>query len=286
MVDRRERVRVWLGRYGAVTVGWRPMTNIGGLVERSGAGDAVRTLELLWRSAEERAPARGPQPRHSVDDLVVTAVNLADTDGLEAVSMRRLAGELGMAPMSVYTYVPGKAELLDLMLDRVYLDLPRPRFDHGTWREHATEVAHLNWAMYQAHPWMVDVVTARPPLGPGLLDKYEHELRAFVGLGLDDVTLDDTLQYLLSFVAAAARTSIHVRAGTEAAGSDAQWWAETEPLLAQAFDPAAYPLAVRIGTAAGQAHGSALDPEHAFRFGLHRTLDGIAALIEPPGSGS
>ena len=73
-------------------------------------------------------PRRGRGPRRSVADVVEAALALADADGLEAVTMRAVAERLGTSPMSLYTYVPGKAELLDLMLDALYLAMPRSRF--------------------------------------------------------------------------------------------------------------------------------------------------------------
>ena len=122
--------------------------------------------------------------------------------------------------------------------------------------------------------------TGRPPLGPGSIGKYEHELAAFDGLGLDDVDRDSCLAYVVEFVRAAAlaaQDAADVLAGGQ---DDAQWWAEAGPVLARVLDPAAYPLASRVGTAAGAAHGSAADPDHAYRFGLDRVLDGLAAFVD------
>jgi AcrR family transcriptional regulator len=206
---------------------------------------------------------------------------LADEHGLEAVTMRAVARAARTAPMTLYTYVPGKAELLDLMLDAAYAAMPRTDTTGRPWRERATAVAEENFALHRLHPWTIEVSTLRPPLGPGLLGKYEHELAAFEGLGLSEVHMDDCLTYLLTFVQAAARATLDALAARrETSTEDADWWATTGPLLAQVVNPAAYPLASRIGTAAGAAHGSAYDPEHAYRFGLARTLDGLAALID------
>ncbi|MGH1552145.1 TetR/AcrR family transcriptional regulator [Streptomyces sp. L7] len=85
--------------------------------ESSGSGDIDRTLELLWDTGPR--PSRGPKPGLSVDRIVDAAIRIADEEGLDAVSMRRVATDLGTGAMSLYRYVPGKAELLDLMLDRV-----------------------------------------------------------------------------------------------------------------------------------------------------------------------
>lgn len=101
--------------------------------------------------------------------MVEAATTIADAEGLEALTMRRVAKDLGVVPMTLYSYVPGKAELLDLMLDAA------PRSDL--------------------------------PLGPGQMAKYEHEPSGLDGLGLDDVETDDCLTHLLTFVQACARAA-------------------------------------------------------------------------------
>jgi AcrR family transcriptional regulator len=243
---------------------------------RTSGGDPARTLALLWRAQE---PARrGPRPRLDVDAVVDAAIALADGQGLAAVTMRALAARLGVSAMTLYGYVPGKDELVDLMLDALYARMPRRAWRAGTgWRERARAVADANRALYAGHPWAAAVSTARPPLGPGLMGKYEHELAAFDGAGVDDVTRDAALAFLLAFVQGAALAAADA---AEAPGTDAEWWERAGPLLARAVDPARYPLAARVGAAAGEAHGSAHDPEHAYAFGLERVLDGLAALID------
>ncbi|WAL65862.1 TetR/AcrR family transcriptional regulator [Amycolatopsis cynarae] len=248
--------------------------------ERSGAGDPARTLHLLWR--ETTPPKRGPRQGLSIDAVVDAATAIADAEGLDALTMRRVAQALGVAPMTLYTYVPGKAELLDLMLDTAYLRMRRTDTSGWPWRRRLTEIAEENRELYRAHPWAAGVSTLRPTLGPGLMGKYEHELSAFDGLGLDDVTTDDALTYLLSFVQSCARAAEGARAArSDSAMSDQQWWQANEPLLSRVLDEKAYPRAARIGSAAGAAHGSAHDPDHAYRFGLERVLDGLAVLITP-----
>lgn len=237
--------------------------------------DAAKTLALLWRAAEPGPARRGRPQGLTVDAVVDTAIAVADADGLEAVAMRRIAQELGVVPMTLYTYVPGKAELLDLMLDRVYLAMERPGHSGG-WRDRLTAVAEGNRALYGRHPWAAAIGASRPPLGPGLMAKYEYELRALDGCGLSDVDRDAALAYLLGFVQFSARAAAEAAAQ---AGTDEQWWAENGPLLERVLDPGVYPTAARVGTAAGEAQGGAFNPEHAWRFGVARTLDGLAPLI-------
>jgi AcrR family transcriptional regulator len=248
--------------------------------ERSGAGDPAAVLELLW-GARDDGPRRGPRPALSLDGIVRRAIELADRDGLEAVTMRRLAKALGVGPMALYTYVPGKAELLDLMLDAVYDELPRAAWRGEGWRERLTAVARDNRALFEAHPWAAAISTGRPPLGPGLMAKYEHELSAFEHAGLDDVDTDAALTFLLDFVRACALAANDARAADRDTGmSDAQWWSANAPLLERVLDPEAFPTAARVGSAAGAAQGGAYSAERAWEFGLERVLDGLGALIE------
>jgi AcrR family transcriptional regulator len=248
--------------------------------ERSSAGDPARTLKLLWREPGRSDPRRGPRQGLSIEQVAAAAIGLADTDGLTAVTMRQVAGILGVVPMSLYTYVPGKAELLDLMLDTVYGQMPRTDLSGNPWRERLTAVARENRDLYGRHPWAAEVATSRPPLGPGLMAKYEHELRAFEGLGLDDIEMDAALTFLLGFVHAAARSAAEAAAvRQDSALSEEQWWAANAPLLTRVFDQDKYPVAARVGAAAGAAHGAAYSPGHAYHFGLQRILDGLGALI-------
>jgi AcrR family transcriptional regulator len=246
---------------------------------RTGAGDPVRTLQLLWRDPAA-IPRRGPRQGLTIDQVVTAAVALADASGLEAVTMRRVAAALGVAAMSLYTYVPGKAELLDLMLDAAYQQMPRAGTSGQPWRQRVSVIAAENRALFEAHPWAALISTVRPPLGPGQMAKYEHELAAFEGLGLDDIQMDAALTHLLTFVqawASAAASAQDARSGTGI--DEEQWWAASQPQLAKVLDPHAYPLAMRVGAAAGTAHRAAYSPEHAYDFGLHTILDGLAALI-------
>ncbi|MFD5143575.1 TetR/AcrR family transcriptional regulator C-terminal domain-containing protein [Streptomyces sp. NPDC058401] len=252
--------------------------------DRSGAGDPVRTLELLWREPGQGAPSgrRGPRQGLTVDAVVDGAIALADEAGLEgrsglaALTMRALAQRLGVTPMTLYVYVPGKAELLDLMLDAAYLAMDRrgePDPD-GSWREQVTRVAEDNRALFLRHPWIAELSVTRPPLGPGVIGKYEYELAAFEGIGLTDVEMDAALTHLLGFVhaqaLAAADTAAH-----NARQSDQEWWELSAPLLERAMDPQRYPLAGRVGSAVG-----GYSPETVWDFGLRCVLDGIARLLE------
>lgn len=246
----------------------------------SPSGDPGRLLRLLWREPlDERR--RGPSRALGIEAVVAAATELADAGGLDAVTMRAVAQHLRVGTMTLYTYAPGRPELVDLMLDAAYAELPRTDTSGQAWRARLTAIVAENRSLFARHPWAANVAASRPPLGPGLMAKYEHELGALDGLGLDDVEIDACLTYLLGFVQGWARTAADARAAQrESAMSDQAWWEAHEPLLARIFDAADYPLAVRVGSAAGASQGTAYEPEHAYRFGLERTLDGLAALID------
>ena len=98
-------------------------------------------------------------------------------------------------------------------------------------------VAREHRELYRRHHWVATLLTTRPPLGPGLMAKYEHELAAFDGLGLDDVEMDAALTLLLGFVQSVARADLDAQAAArDSAMSDTQWWAANAPLLARVFD--------------------------------------------------
>jgi AcrR family transcriptional regulator len=245
--------------------------------ERTGAGDPERTIELLWSGDPRPArPARGPRRRLDVATITATAVELADAEGIVAVTMRSLASRLGLAsPMALYTYVPSKAELVDLMVDRCFgafaLDVAaapaRPA-------ERIRAVADANRALYRRHPCLADVAIERPPLGPGQLRKYELELSALDGLGLSDHELDLTLALVIAFV----RSQAAAEAAAGSADDEAAWWAAAGPALARYVAAGDFPRSSRVGTAAGEAQGRAHDPDVAYRFGLERIADGVQAL--------
>ncbi len=252
----------------------------------TGTGDPSRTLALLWGQPLAAGRRKGPARSITVDRVVEAALLLADDRGLQAVTMRAVAERLGVSAMSVYTYVPGKPELLDLMVDACYARMRRTPSAGEPWRRRLAAVAEDNRALLTAHPWLTEVAAlSRPPLGPGLMGKYEHELSAFDDTGLSDVDRDAALTYLLGFVTAHCR-AVHdaARVTTDTAMSDAAWWAANQPVLATAFDPARYPRAVRVGAAAGEELGGTWAADRAWDFGLSRTLDGLAVLIgELPG---
>lgn len=249
--------------------------------KHTGSGEPSKTLALLW-GIESRPIKKGPARSLTVQQVVDAALAIADEDSIDAATIRAVARRLGVSAMSVYTYVPGKPELLDLMVDAAYASMPRTPWETQSWQDRATLVAEANRALLATRPWLVEIASlSRPPLGPGVMAKYEHELAVFDDTGLSDIDIDAALTYLLGFVRAHCQSAIAAqRTGHDTATTDAEWWEANQPLLESVLDENRYPRSVRIGAAAGEGQGSAWDAERTWRFGLKRTLDGLAVLIE------
>ncbi|MBB6171712.1 AcrR family transcriptional regulator [Nocardiopsis mwathae] len=246
--------------------------------EQSGSGDPARRLALLWRTPG--APARKGRSDLSVDKIVRAAIEIADAEGLAALSMRKVADRLGVGTMSLYTYVPGKAELTDVMLDTVYGETERQEDAAGGWRARLERIARDNRALYIRHPWMLQVATGRPVLGPNETAKYDHELRAVDGIGLTPLEMDSVITLISGYVHGAARGAVEAAQAVQRSGmTDEEWWRAHAPLLAMVSDAARFPTAAKVGQAAGAEYGAAHDPDRDFEFGLRRILDGIEVLV-------
>jgi AcrR family transcriptional regulator len=244
----------------------------------------ARSLPLLWGTRER--PGRSGL---TVRAIVAAATELADAEGLPAVAMRRVADRLGVGTMSLYTHVPGKAELTDLMVDaalgELYAGVDEPRGQPGGWRGALDYIAARNWELYQRHPWLLQAVGARPGLGPNSIGKYEAELRALDGIGLSDVDMDSVLTLVLTHVEGIARLQFRLAQSERSSGqTEQEWWLTAAPVLETLFDPGRFPVASRVGQAAGEQHQASVDPAYAFAFGLARILDGVQRLIETEAS--
>ncbi len=245
-------------------------------IERTGHGDPARTVALLWGDTPGDRPTRGPRARLDVATIAATAVELADERGLPALTMRALASRLGLAsPNALYTYVPSKAELIDLIVDRCLAELRlEPPGRNAALSERIRLIADANLELYVAHPWLADVAQDRPPLGPGQLGKYERELATLDGCGLGDRDADLALGLVVSFVRAHASIAL-----TAARTEDEQaWWAAAGPALAKHVREQDFPHASRVGSAVGEQQGRAVDHDAGYRFGVERIAAGIQAL--------
>ncbi|MBE1492825.1 TetR/AcrR family transcriptional regulator [Plantactinospora soyae] len=244
-----------------------------------GPGDPARTFELLWNLREHSG--RGRPSGLTVEQITTAAIEVADSVGLNDLSMRSVAERLGVGTMSLYRHVPGKEELLDVMIDRVSAEVVRRNEDgHGDWRSRLEQVGRANRAMFERHPWLLRLFPRRPPQGPGVIAKYDAELRAVEGIGLTDVEMDSALALVLGYVRDATARLLEWKTVSERTGqSDDEWWSTVAPLLDRVLDRERYSLAVRVGTSATTHYEGVHDPEHAYEFGLQRVLDGIESFV-------
>jgi AcrR family transcriptional regulator len=240
-------------------------------------------VDLLCRN-HPRAPqggSRGPRARVATTDVVQAAIRLADSDGLAAVRIRDLAASLGVSTMAIYTHVNSRDDLLVLMADAAHAAMPLPAFGRAGWRTRVRRLAEANLALYRSHPWLLEIADDRIAFGPGTIAKYDHELHAFDGMGLDDVTRDAALTFVLDFVRASARALLPHPPPADTAALWRQW---ADRLAGYVGD--AYPLARRVGAAAGAAMNAAYSPTHAYEFGLDRVLAALADLTVASGQTS
>jgi AcrR family transcriptional regulator len=248
--------------------------------ETTGSADRDRTLALLWRhKLGDPQGSRGRKQRLTVDAVVGAAIAVADEEGLDALSIRRVAERLGVGTMTIYTYVESKNQLVELMLDDVIAELPR-HDTSGTWRERLSRVAHDELEGYLRHAWMLQVDASRPPLGPGTSDWYEHALAPLDGIGLTDLEMDAAYATLAALVESTARTSVAADQARKTSGqTDEEWWETNRPLLEQVMTEDRWPIGGRVGQAVGEAYNSMTDPLASFEFGLTAVLDGIESRL-------
>nr|WP_221471864.1 TetR/AcrR family transcriptional regulator [Amycolatopsis umgeniensis] len=181
-------------------------------------------MVLLWRTESPDVERPGPKPGLSVALIVETAIAIADAEGMAGLSMRAVGDKLGRTAMALYTYVPSKSELLDLMYDEALAELSAA-YDGDGWRDDATRWAEDLWSFYLRHPWVLQVSQARPVLGPNEYVVLEALVKILRRTGLPPVVLRRLISALYSCVREPARTASESRLAEKATGqSDDEWW--------------------------------------------------------------
>lgn len=242
--------------------------------------DELKLIGLLWRES----PA-SPRSGVSKENVVALAIELADREGLDAVTIRRLAEQVGVSPMALYPHIGGRAELVELMLDRVAGLTYETRAIPNTsnWQKRVIAIAEANWSSFHDHAWLSEFTAGRQIPGPGASAKYETELNALDGLGLSDLEMEHTLTAILSLAQGTARAAL-AAASSRRQGDDLDrdWWATIGPEIAAAIgDDTRFPTASRVSSALGDETGKANDPEGAFRHGIRLLVEGIAVRLRP-----
>lgn len=189
--------------------------------------DPARAIAVLWGRAA--SPRRGPRQAVSVDEIVASAVGIADEDGLDAVTMRAVGNELGRTAMSLYTYVVSRDVLIDLMYDSVHAELGEVR-SGGDWRKAVARWSVKLRDLYLLHPWLLEI--QRPVPGPHEQQVLESLLRILAAAELPIEDRQAATSALFSIVKGAARQAADARAAITQA--DIEWWAAVGKALAEA----------------------------------------------------
>jgi len=246
---------------------------------------APTALDLLWGTRQP--PRRGPKPSLSLERIVTEAIALADTDGLANLSMQHLAERLGCAKMALYRYVPGKAELVALMLDAALGDPPQTAPLEQTaqlgetaetgetavpgeqpWRAVLRLWAMTIFGRYRAHPWAIEASAGARPTGPHEMAWLENALTALAGTGLTGAERLDAVVLLNGHV----RSLVQV---TSAGQEDLEAEIARQVGVVLSANPDRYPQVLAAFSESPQPAGR----DNALDFGIDRILDGLAALI-------
>ena len=264
-------------------------------------------IDLLWGRRERGK--RGPRPGLSPDAIVNAAVRLADAEGLEAVSMARVAAELRFTTMSLYRYVDSKDELLQLMFNASAFGADSIVLEGDDWRSRLRSWSIIQRDMLDRHPWITQMRMAAPPLAPNSLHFVERALEALDGTGLADAEKMRAIGLISSYtlseakmandaaramaelaevqaqaVQAQAVQAQAVQAEAGAAGGQPGGPGGEEPpftfesLLRELVDERTYPQLYRLAWASSPA--DSLSEREEFVAGVDLILDGIQALID------
>jgi AcrR family transcriptional regulator len=221
------------------------------------------------------APTKGPKPGLTLERIAAAGIHVADHEGLPAVSMNRVAKELGSSAMSLYRYVESKDELLALMIDAA-IGTVAPSPAAGRWRE---RLEHWAWSTVTAmrrHPWAAHAPIAGPPLAPNAVAWFEDALAAMAGTPLTPAEKPSIVLLLSGYVANHVTVMSEVAQSFLAQDPD-QAMRGYADLLRRLTDAERFPALHEVLQAG--VFERADPPDDEFAFGLARILDGVEALI-------
>ncbi|GIG89554.1 TetR/AcrR family transcriptional regulator C-terminal domain-containing protein [Plantactinospora endophytica] len=227
-------------------------------------------------------PSPGPrsEPELTRDRVVRAALDIADAEGLEALSMRGVAARLGVATMSPYRYVHSKEDLVLLMADTAYGERGYPEPHPTGWRERLELGARTLWALHRQHPWLAQLSPLTRPLPlPNLMVHGEWVLAALDGLGLDPATMLDLNVLVYSFVQGLA---VHLERETQARAAtgitEEEWIERQGPAIDALAESGGHPTYARVLESFTRT-GYDLDLDRLFETGLRALLDGFTVLV-------
>jgi AcrR family transcriptional regulator len=251
------------------------MTPKAGKTGKSPVSKSKGASKVLWTRAEKQR--RAPPTREAI---VEVAISLADSDGLEAVSIRQIAVRLQARPMSIYSYarVETKEELFDLMIDEVSAEMLLPKARAKSWQKSMREIAILSRGVLILHPWWIELVGRRVMLGPNALRYREQSLAALAELRVSAERRMAIVTALEAYTVGQASIAID-RSGLlkKADPGSEKWRADIESYQRSLVATGDFPNIAKAGTT---KRPSPEELERAFLFGLDCLLDGITTFLE------
>ena len=239
-----------------------------------GTAEGRRIIELLW--AGRSANSRGPKAKVTLDDIVRAGVAVADAEGLDALSMRQVASRVDVGVMSLYTHVPGRSELLELMIDHVYAEPRLPEPSAG-WRDRIEFLVRERWLLLERHPWLLDYNMNRLPLGPHVLDAEEALYAAVGAMGLHGTDVVAVTNQILWQVTGAARAQIGDAAEERHTGTSSEaYWKSRLSFWVTYFDADRYPTMSDIWQRGGFDDEAGYDADR----GVTRLLDALELMLD------
>ncbi|MFF0468800.1 TetR/AcrR family transcriptional regulator C-terminal domain-containing protein [Micromonospora zamorensis] len=245
---------------------------------------AVPGVGMVVTGTEPPPPGRGARasvrrgPAHGLtrDQVVRAAMEIADAEGLAALSMRRIATELDTPTMSLYRQIRGKEHLLLLMADAVFAAHRLPQRIPSDWRAQLELLCRLQWSIYQRHPWLAQVISlTRPLMAPHAVAHTEWALHALAGHDLDPHTQLHLVAALANHVrGTAVNLEREAEAEQDTGLTDDEWMTAQADVLGGLLAAGEFPHLARLTRTAVD-----LNVESLFEFGLQRLLDGVAALV-------
>jgi AcrR family transcriptional regulator len=235
-----------------------------------------RRSELLW---EDRSPpSRGPKPGLTPDDIVRAAIEIADTDGLGAVTMQAVTAKVGFTTMAIYRYFPNKEALYDAIVDAGMGLPPRPAEPGGDWRAEVKRWARAKRAMLCARPWLAELPFVAAPHGPNWLSWLEALMEPLWRTGLKAADLGEVLSIIDGYTRGASDTAISLARARARGISEQQWAAAVGADLGRAIGDPRFPRFAALITT--PSDGKPRTMEESFDFGLQRVLDGIELYVK------
>lgn len=244
----------------------------------------VRAVPGVGTVVAESGRERPSTSHHGLtrDRIIRAAIALVDTEGLAALSMRRVATDFGVSTMALYRHVPSKGELVRLMSEAVFDGEPLGPRPSG-WRAQLEREARWLWGLYQRHHWLARAMAAltRPIASPHAMRYTERVLSALNGLGLTPTQIIHVHLALLGYAqGVAAAVELESQARQDTGMTPEEWMASNEPRMETIQTAGSYPI---LSTLFDQEEFD-LELDTLFEFGLARMLDGVESLIEQSGS--